>query len=288
MLIGGILLGLALGLLAGGSLTNLASIRLRWLGLLLGAIVLRFSTDFLLNADVRHRRGAATSAARDGLRDAARRAVGEPGVPGPGARVRGGPVEHRRDRHQRRLHAHLRAESDRRRVHPSGRLVGDPRDPARRPERLLPAPPGPIRRRDPDPGADHPERHLDRRRVPERRARVLPVRQRRADAAGTRRGDRGGHPAPRRPDRGRRSCRPWRRDRLLGGLHRHRRPGTADHAGRVETGAVIAVTRADGRVRRGRRRPAPSGHRRRATASASTPTSGWPSTGRSRRCGPAS
>ena len=52
MLIGGILLGLLLGLLAGGSLANLAAIRLRWLGLLLAAIALRFATDALLNADV--------------------------------------------------------------------------------------------------------------------------------------------------------------------------------------------------------------------------------------------
>jgi DHA3 family macrolide efflux protein-like MFS transporter len=52
MLIIGVLLGLVLGLLAGGSLANLAAIRLRMLGVLLAAIVLRFSTDFLLNADV--------------------------------------------------------------------------------------------------------------------------------------------------------------------------------------------------------------------------------------------
>lgn len=52
MLIGGILLGLLAGLLAGGSLANLAAIRLRWLGLLLAAIALRFATDVLLNADV--------------------------------------------------------------------------------------------------------------------------------------------------------------------------------------------------------------------------------------------
>jgi MFS family permease len=52
MLIAGILLGLLLGLLVGGSLTNLASIRLRWIGLLLGAIVLRFGTDVLLNQNV--------------------------------------------------------------------------------------------------------------------------------------------------------------------------------------------------------------------------------------------
>lgn len=52
MLIGGIFVGLLLGLLAGGRLTNLASVRLRWLALLLAAIGLRFSTDWLLNADV--------------------------------------------------------------------------------------------------------------------------------------------------------------------------------------------------------------------------------------------
>ena len=52
MLIGGIFVGLLLGLLAGGRLSNLASVRLRWLALLLAAIALRFSTDWLLNADV--------------------------------------------------------------------------------------------------------------------------------------------------------------------------------------------------------------------------------------------
>jgi MFS transporter, DHA3 family, macrolide efflux protein len=52
LLIGGILLGLLLGLLAGGKIANLAAIRLRWLGLLLAAIALRFATDWLLNADV--------------------------------------------------------------------------------------------------------------------------------------------------------------------------------------------------------------------------------------------
>jgi DHA3 family macrolide efflux protein-like MFS transporter len=52
VLIGGILLGLLLGMLAGGSLSNLAAIRLRWLGLLLAAIALRFATDWLLNAGV--------------------------------------------------------------------------------------------------------------------------------------------------------------------------------------------------------------------------------------------
>ena len=48
MLIGGIALGLILGLLAGGSLTNLASVRLRWVAVLMFAVILRFGTEFLL------------------------------------------------------------------------------------------------------------------------------------------------------------------------------------------------------------------------------------------------
>ena len=52
MLIGGIALGLVLGLLAGGSLLNLASVRLRYLGLLVTALLLRIATEFLLNNDV--------------------------------------------------------------------------------------------------------------------------------------------------------------------------------------------------------------------------------------------
>jgi len=52
MLIGGILLGLVLGLLAGGRLRNLAEIRLRWTGLLVAALVLRFATEAALNAGI--------------------------------------------------------------------------------------------------------------------------------------------------------------------------------------------------------------------------------------------
>ncbi|HUQ77880.1 MAG TPA: MFS transporter [Patescibacteria group bacterium] len=48
MLIGGIALGLILGLLAGGSLANLASVRLRWVAVLMFAVILRFGTEFLL------------------------------------------------------------------------------------------------------------------------------------------------------------------------------------------------------------------------------------------------
>jgi len=52
MLIGGILLGLVLGLLAGGRLRNLAEIQLRWTGLLVAALVLRFATEAALNAGI--------------------------------------------------------------------------------------------------------------------------------------------------------------------------------------------------------------------------------------------
>jgi len=49
MLIGGIALGLILGLLVGGSITNLASVRLHRIGILVAAVLLRFGTEFLLN-----------------------------------------------------------------------------------------------------------------------------------------------------------------------------------------------------------------------------------------------
>jgi DHA3 family macrolide efflux protein-like MFS transporter len=52
VLIGGIVLGLVLGLIAGGNLVNLASIQLRRLELLAVALLLRVVTEFLLNAGV--------------------------------------------------------------------------------------------------------------------------------------------------------------------------------------------------------------------------------------------
>jgi MFS family permease len=48
VLVGGILLGLFLGLLAGGSIVNLAAVRLRWVALLMVAVILRFGTELLL------------------------------------------------------------------------------------------------------------------------------------------------------------------------------------------------------------------------------------------------
>jgi MFS family permease len=52
VLIGGILFGLLLGLLAGGRLGNLARIQLRWTWLLVTAVVVRFATEAALNAQV--------------------------------------------------------------------------------------------------------------------------------------------------------------------------------------------------------------------------------------------
>jgi MFS family permease len=52
MLIGAIALGLVLGLVAGGNLANLGSIRLHRVGLLVVALGLRLGTDYLLNAGV--------------------------------------------------------------------------------------------------------------------------------------------------------------------------------------------------------------------------------------------
>jgi MFS transporter, DHA3 family, macrolide efflux protein len=48
----GIFVGLALGLLAGGSLANLASVRLRWIWALSAAVILRFLTEAALGAGV--------------------------------------------------------------------------------------------------------------------------------------------------------------------------------------------------------------------------------------------
>jgi DHA3 family macrolide efflux protein-like MFS transporter len=48
VLIGGIVLGLVLGLLAGGSIGNLSTVRLRWVAVLMIAVILRFGTEWLL------------------------------------------------------------------------------------------------------------------------------------------------------------------------------------------------------------------------------------------------
>jgi MFS family permease len=52
MLLTGVLLGLIAGLLAGGSIGNLASIRLRWVALLFLAVIIRFSTEWALEGGV--------------------------------------------------------------------------------------------------------------------------------------------------------------------------------------------------------------------------------------------
>ncbi len=48
MLLGGVALGLIVGLLAGGKVSNLVAVRLRWIGLLFGAVIVRFLTEAAL------------------------------------------------------------------------------------------------------------------------------------------------------------------------------------------------------------------------------------------------
>ena len=52
MLIAGIVLGLVLGLLAGGSIGNLGTVRLRWVGFLFAAVIVRFTTETALGANL--------------------------------------------------------------------------------------------------------------------------------------------------------------------------------------------------------------------------------------------
>ena len=159
----------------------------------------------------------------------------------------------------------------------------------------------------------HPERRLDRRRLPDARARLLPVRRassasrrsstrptevvRAAPGRGRRRADR---PAPGRATRARETglspaLTARRRPRAAAGRWAARGPGWP----RRRSTTVRADARARRRRRRRRRRPVPRppigalGHaaarRSRALdrgASASTRTSGSRSTARSRRCGP--
>jgi DHA3 family macrolide efflux protein-like MFS transporter len=52
VLLAGVVLGLIAGLLAGGRLDHLAGVRLRWAGLLFGAVIVRFGTEVALDAGV--------------------------------------------------------------------------------------------------------------------------------------------------------------------------------------------------------------------------------------------
>ena len=59
MLIGGILLGLVAGLRAGGSIFNLASVRLRWVAILFLAVIVRFGTEWAIEDGIELGRDAA-------------------------------------------------------------------------------------------------------------------------------------------------------------------------------------------------------------------------------------
>ena len=121
MLILGIALGLILGLLAGGRIENLASVRLRWIGAVPRRGAPRFGTE---SCSTRRRRSRDVPAAAVGgrLRDAARRLWANRVYPGIASRSS---ASYERDRHhrQRRLHADLGAEPRRRRLHPGRRAA---------------------------------------------------------------------------------------------------------------------------------------------------------------------
>ena len=254
MLIGGIALGLILGLLVGGTLTNLASIRLHRLPLLMVAVIVRFGTEFLLNSNVPLAETLRVPLLGDVVRAPPRRPVGQSRLPGHEPRVRRRPGQRRRHPGQRRLHADLGAQPPARRPPPRRRDVVAPHDHPGRARRLLPAPSRPVRRRHPDPLPDHPERGVDRRRLPDARARLLPVRGRRPRPAGAGRGGARSDPGATRragrlrpPATGRRS---GRRDRPVPCPHRRGRPGAAAGPGQRRTGHGLAVA-VDVRSRRG-------------------------------------
>ena len=62
MLLGGIVLGLIAGLVAGGRLGNLLAVRLRWTRCIFVALAIRFGTEVALDAGRRARRRAAGAA----------------------------------------------------------------------------------------------------------------------------------------------------------------------------------------------------------------------------------
>ena len=194
MLIGGIVLGLVLGLIAGGNLVNLASIQLRRLELLAVALLLRVVTEFLLNAGVplvETFRLPLLAGAFGLLLVALWANRGYPGMilvfigilsNAVVIVVNGGymPI-----------------------WEPALTAAGlTPADVTTALHYILPPPLdanfllhlGPFADVIPIPLPDHPERRLDRRRVPHARSRVLPVRRGRSQPAGARRSRPGDHP----------------------------------------------------------------------------------------------
>jgi hypothetical protein len=107
MLIGGIVAGLVTGLLAGGHLANLAAVRLRWIGVLFLAVVIRFATEWALNAGIPFAETFRLPlfAASFGL--LLGRPLGQPPPARPEPRVHRHPPERDRRRRERRPHADL-------------------------------------------------------------------------------------------------------------------------------------------------------------------------------------
>ena len=266
----GILLGLVLGLLAGGSLANLASVRLRWVSLIAAAVIVRFGTEAALLAGVplvETLRLPLLAAAFGILLVGLWANRSYPGLTlafvgilsnGIVIVVNGGymPI----------WEPSLIAAG----FTPGGRLHGDPH--ALRPgARAVPPPPRAARRHHPDPVPDDPERRLDRRRLPDRRPGLLPLRERRPRAQRPRRRGGGAHQRAARGDQ-------RRRIRPVAGVRGIRGPRAADHGGQPAWRPGLARPSRRSRSH-GPRSPSGSG---------ATRMSGSPSTAPSRRCGSAS
>ena len=249
----GIILGLVLGLLAGGSLINLSSVRLRWVSLIATAVIVRFGTEAALLAGV-----PLIDTLRLPLLAASFGILlvglwGNRSLPGPDARLRRDHVERDRHRRQRRLHADLGAEPHRGRPHPGGRLHGHPH--ALRPGAgAVPPPPRAARRHHPDPVPDHPERRLDRRRLPGRGAGPVPVREHRPRPQRPRRRGGGADRLPARGDQRGTEIGP------VAGVRRIRRARAPDRHGQPpwRPPGLAGPLHDPGRAARGRRAaPAP-------------------------------
>ena len=133
------------------------------------------------------RRDASCPAAGRVVRAAPARNLGQPAATRPGDRLRRHPLECRRDRGQRRVHAHLGAEPGRCGLEPGGCDQFAPHPAPAADRRRVPPASRPALRRGPDPDPGRPECRLTGRRGHLARPELLPVRDRLALAPGGRR-----------------------------------------------------------------------------------------------------
>ncbi len=242
----GIVLGLVLGLLAGGSLVNLASVRLRWVSLIAAAVLVRFGTEAALLAGV-----PLVDTLRLPLLAASFGFLlvglwGNRSYPGLTLAFVGilsnGIVIVVNGGYMPIWEPSLVAAG----LDPGGRLLGHPH-PLRPGAGAVPPPPRAARRHHPDPVPVDPERRLDRRRLPGRRPGPVPLREHRPRAQRPRRGGGRAHQLSARGDQ-----RGWVRP--VAGVRGVRRPRAADRGGQPAWRPGLTGPLDDpGRTARGRR-----------------------------------